>query len=93
MRLDYCWGGLVDMTQDRLPHAGERNGLYYAMGYSGHGTQMSVHMGERMAAVMNGDTRANPWQGRDWPAIPGHFGPPWFLPAVGLYYSLKDKLA
>ena len=32
-------------------------------------------------------------QGRDWPAIPGHFGPPWFLPAVGLYYSLKDKLA
>ena len=93
VRLDYCWGGLVDMTQDRLPHAGERNGLYYAMGYSGHGTQMSVHMGERMAAVMNGDTRANPWQGRDWPSIPGHFGPPWFLPAVGLYYSLKDKLA
>jgi hypothetical protein len=54
---------------------------------------MSVHMGERMAAVMNGDAGANPWQGRDWPAIPGHFGPPWFLPAVGLYYSLKDKLA
>jgi glycine/D-amino acid oxidase-like deaminating enzyme len=93
VRLDYCWGGLVDMTQDRLPHAGERNGLYYAMGYSGHGTQMSVHMGERMAAVMNGDASANPWQDRDWPAIPGHFGPPWFLPAVGLYYSLKDKLA
>lgn len=93
VRLDYCWGGLVDMTQDRLPHAGERDGLYYAMGYSGHGTQMSVHMGERMAAAMGGDERANPWQGRDWPAIPGHFGPPWFLPAVGLYYRLKDRLA
>jgi len=93
VRLDYCWGGLVDMTQDRLPHAGERNGLYYAMGYSGHGTQMSVHMGERMAAVMGGDALANPWQGRDWPAIPGHLGPPWFLPAIGLYYTLKDRLA
>lgn len=93
VRLDYCWGGLVDMTQDRLPHAGERDGLYYAMGYSGHGTQMSVHMGQRMAAVMDGDAGANPWQGRDWPAIPGHFGPPWFLPAVGLYYRLKDRLA
>jgi len=93
VRLDYCWGGLVDMTQDRLPHAGEREGLYYAMGYSGHGTQMSVHMGERMAAVMGGDASANPWRGRDWPAIPGHFGPPWFLPAVGLYYTLKDRLA
>ena len=91
--IDYCWGGLVDMTQDRLPHAGERDGLYYAMGYSGHGTQMSVHMGERMAAVMGGNAGANPWQGREWPAIPGHFGPPWFLPAVGFYYRLKDRLA
>ncbi len=93
VRIDYCWGGLVDMTQDRLPHAGERDGLFYAMGYSGHGTQMSVHMGERMSAVMAGDAGANPWRGRDWPAIPGHFGPPWFLPAVGFYYRLKDRLA
>ena len=27
------------------------------------------------------------------PRFPGHFGPPWFLPAVGLYYRLKDRLA
>jgi len=93
VRLDYCWGGLVDMTQDRLPHAGERDGLYYTLGYSGHGTQMSVLMGQRMAAVMSGDLAANPWAGRRWPAIPGHLGPPWFLPAVGLYYRLKDRLA
>ena len=81
------------MTQDRLPHAGERDGLFYSTGYSGHGTQMSVLMGERMAAVMAGDAAANPWRGRTWPAIPGHLGPPWFLPAVGLYYRLKDRLA
>jgi glycine/D-amino acid oxidase-like deaminating enzyme len=91
--IDYCWGGLVDMTQDRLPHAGERDGLFYSTGYSGHGTQMSVLMGERMAAVMAGDASANPWAGRRWRAIPGHVGPPWFLPAVGLYYRLKDHLA
>jgi glycine/D-amino acid oxidase-like deaminating enzyme len=93
VRIDYCWGGLVDMTQDRLPHAGERDGLYYSTGYSGHGTQMSVHMGQRMAEVMNGDAQANPWRDRDWPAIPGHVGPPWFLPFVGAYYTLKDRLA
>ena len=93
VRIDYCWGGLVDVTQDRLPHAGERNGLFYSTGYSGHGTQMSVLMGERMAAVMAGDAAANPWSGRTWPAIPGHVGPPWFLPAVGMYYRLKDRFA
>ncbi|AVS66918.1 FAD-dependent oxidoreductase [Paracidovorax avenae] len=92
VRIDHCWGGLVDMTQDRLPHAGERDGVFHSMGYSGHGTQMSVHMGQCMAEVMAGNAAANPWRGREWPAIPGHFGPPWFLPAVGLYYRLKDRL-
>jgi glycine/D-amino acid oxidase-like deaminating enzyme len=92
-RIDYCWGGMVDMTRDRLPRAGERNGIYYSMGYSGHGTQMSTLMGTIMAEVMDGRTDLNPWKDFAWPAIPGHFGRPWFLPLVGAYYRLKDKLA
>jgi len=76
--IEYCWGGLVDMTQDRLPHAGEKDGLFYSMGYSGHGAQMSVHMGECKARVMAGDAAANPWRSNPWPAIPGHFAPPGF---------------
>jgi glycine/D-amino acid oxidase-like deaminating enzyme len=90
-RIDYCWGGMVDMTRDRLPRAGERNGIYYSMGYSGHGTQMSTLMGTIMAEVMDGRTDLNPWKDFSWPAIPGHFGPPWFLPIVGAYYKLKDR--
>jgi len=92
-RIDYCWGGMVDMTRDRLPRAGERNGVYYSMGYSGHGTQMATLMGAIMAEVMDGRTDLNPWKDFAWPAIPGHFGPPWFLPLVGAYYRLKDKLS
>jgi glycine/D-amino acid oxidase-like deaminating enzyme len=91
-RIDYCWGGMVDMTRDRLPRAGERNGIYYSMGYSGHGTQMSTYMGTVMADVMDGRADLNPWKDFAWPAIPGHFGPPWFLPVVGAYYRLKDRL-
>lgn len=91
-RLDYCWGGLVDMTADRLPRAGEHEGLYYAMGYSGHGVQMSVHMGHAMAEVMAGRAEANPWRDFDWPPIPAYTGRPWFLPAVGAYYRLMDWL-
>ncbi|MGC1328972.1 NAD(P)/FAD-dependent oxidoreductase [Pseudomonas sp.] len=92
VRIDYCWGGLVDMTADRLPRAGQHNGIYHSMGYSGHGVQMSVHMGRVMADVMDGNTAANPWHELDWPAIPGHFGKPWFLPLVGAYYRLQDHL-
>ncbi len=91
-RIDYCWGGMVDMTADRLPRAGEREGLFYSMGYSGHGTQMATHMGQIMAQVMDGNTSVNPWGDFEWPAIPGHFGPTWFLPFVGAYYKLQDYL-
>ena len=91
-RIDYCWGGMVDMTADRLPRAGEREGLFYSMGYSGHGTQMATYMGQIMAEVMDGNTSVNPWGDFDWPAIPGHFGPTWFLPFVGAYYKLQDYL-
>ena len=90
--IDYCWGGLVDMTADRLPRAGEHRGLYYSVGYSGHGVQMSVHMGQVMADVMAGLPDRNPWRDLDWPAIPGHFGKPWFLPIVGAYYRWQDWL-
>lgn len=90
--IDYCWGGLVDMTADRLPRAGEHQGLYFSMGYSGHGVQMSVHMGEVMADVMNGNVERNPWQQLEWPTIPGHFAKPWFLPLVGAYYRVQDIL-
>lgn len=89
-RIDYCWGGMVDMTRDRLPRAGERDGIYYSMGYSGHGTQMSTLMGTIMADVMDGRPELNPWKDFDWPAIPGYFGRPWFLPIVGAYYRMKD---
>ncbi len=90
--IDYCWGGLVDMTQDRFPRAGQAEGLYFSMGYSGHGAQLATHMGEIMADLMTGRIARNPWEGLPWPSLPGHFGKPWFLPLVGLYYKALDRL-
>jgi glycine/D-amino acid oxidase-like deaminating enzyme len=89
-RVDYCWGGMVDMTSDRLPRAGEHDGLFYSMGYSGHGTHMATLMGAIMAEVLDGREALNPWRDFDWPAIPGYFGRPWFLPFVGAYYRYQD---
>jgi glycine/D-amino acid oxidase-like deaminating enzyme len=90
--VDYCWGGLVDMTGDRYPRAGYQDGVWYAMGYSGHGAQLSTHLGMIMADAMLGREDRNPMRGLDWPAVPGHFGKPWFLPFVGMYYKALDHL-
>lgn len=92
VRIDYCWGGMVDVTANRLPRAGERDGVYYATGYSGHGTHMATLMGTLMAEIMDGRADLNLWKDFDWQAIPGHFGKPWFLPFVGAWYRLKDTL-
>jgi glycine/D-amino acid oxidase-like deaminating enzyme len=91
-RVDYCWGGLVDMSMDRMVHAGERDGLFYSLGYSGHGVQMATYMGKQMAEYMNGKQDANPWRDLPFKRIPGHVGPPWFLPFAGAYYKFQDLI-
>ena len=35
----------------------------------------------------------NPLADLDWPSIPMHSGKPWFLPLVGLWFGLKDRLS
>ncbi len=92
VEIDYCWGGLVDITKDRYPRAGYHDGLWYAMGYSGHGAQLATHLGMTMADAILGRPDRNPVKDLDWPAVPGHFGKPWFLPFVGLYFKLLDKI-
>ncbi|OWV89868.1 FAD-dependent oxidoreductase [Rhizobium sp. R635] len=92
VEIDYCWGGLVDMTKDRYPRAGYHDGVWYAMGYSGHGAQLSTHLGMTIADAILGRPDHNPLKGLEWPAVPGHFGKPWFLPLVGLYYKMLDKI-
>ncbi len=92
VEIDYCWGGLVDMTKDRFPRAGYHDGVWYAMGYSGHGAQLSTHLGMILADAILGRPDRNPLKGLEWPAVPGHFGKPWFLPMVGMYYKMLDRI-
>ena len=93
VKIDYCWGGLLDVTADRLPRAGQKDGLYFSMGYSGHGVQMAVHMGQIMANTMTGGNAANPLAGLSWRSVPGYAGMPWFLPIMMNWYKLKDRFS
>ncbi|RUM24014.1 FAD-binding oxidoreductase [Rhizobium vallis] len=92
VEIDYCWGGLVDITKDRFPRAGCHDGVWYAMGYSGHGAQLSTHLGMLTADAILGRPDRNPMKRLEWPAVPGHFGTPWFLPLVGMYYKMLDSV-
>jgi glycine/D-amino acid oxidase-like deaminating enzyme len=83
-RVDYGWGGLVDMSMDQLVQAGEHDALFYSVGYSRHGVQMATYMGRQMAEYIERCRGgASLWRDIPFMRIPGHFGPPWFLPFAG----------
>jgi glycine/D-amino acid oxidase-like deaminating enzyme len=77
---------------DQMVHAGEHDGVFYSLCYSGHGVQMATHMGTAMAAFLGGNRAANPWDALRFPAVPGHFGRPWFLPLIGGGARLADLI-
>src|SRR5271163_4932033 len=91
-KIDYVWGGTLDFAFDIMPHAGQLDGLYYAVGYAGHGVAMATYQGQKMAELMAGDKPDNPFVGIPFPGAPlGLYnGKPWFLPFAGVWYKFLD---
>lgn len=89
--IDYTWGGLVDISRDQMVHAGVRDGVHYSLGYSGHGVQMATFSGREIARSLLGKRQDLPMAGLTFPAVPGHFGPPWFLPLIGAGAQTIDR--
>jgi glycine/D-amino acid oxidase-like deaminating enzyme len=91
-KVEYVWGGTLDFAFDIMPHAGEIDGMYYAVGYAGHGVAMATYQGQKMAELMTGDKPENPFVGIRFPGAPlGLYnGKPWFLPFAGGWYKFLD---
>ena len=49
VKVEYVWGGTLDFAFDIMPHAGQMDGMYYAVGYAGHGVAMATWQGQQMA--------------------------------------------
>ncbi len=91
-RIEYVWGGTLDFAFDIMPHAGQMDGMYYAVGYAGHGVAMATYQGQKIAELMAGDKPDNPFVGIPFPGAPlGLYnGKPWFLPFAGVWYKMLD---
>jgi glycine/D-amino acid oxidase-like deaminating enzyme len=91
-KIEYAWGGTLDFCFDTMPHAGEFEGLHYALGYAGHGVAMATYLGQKMAEKICGDQVDIPYASIPFPGAPlGLYnGKPWFLPFAGAYYKVLD---
>jgi gamma-glutamylputrescine oxidase len=99
VRLTHSWSGNVALTFDHLPHMGDhlphmgnRGGLHFAMGCNGSGVAMAGYLGHQTALkILSRQNRPCPFDG-PFPGHPLYRGNPWFLPAVGAWYRLRDAL-
>ncbi len=77
VRIDHAWSGLMSYARHQMPQIGRLpNGLWYAMGFGGHGVAPTTLAGEVLASALVGEA-----------PIPdgfGHFGLPRTYGPLGL---------
>ncbi len=91
-KIEHAWGGTLDFCFDTMPHAGQAEGIYYALGYAGHGVAMATYLGTKLAKVISGGKNEIPYAAIPFPGAPLglYTGKPWFLPFAGAYYKVLD---
>ena len=94
-RVEYAWGGFVDITMNRAPDFGRlADNLYYLQGFSGHGLALTGLAGRLVAEAMAGDAgRFDVFARLKHHPFPG--GPLLRTPALVLgmaWYRLRDLL-
>lgn len=93
-RITHCWSGLVAYAFDHVPHLGEHDGLYYAMGYCGSGVARASFFGTKLGYKMLGQEEMGATAFDDLPfeTRPFYTGMPWFLPMIIRWHRLIDRL-
>ncbi len=96
--VEYVWGGTLDFAFDMMPHVGKMDGLYYSVGYAGHGVAMATLLGQKIGErIANGGATpdANPFAEIPFKGAPlGLYRRnPWFLPLAGLWFRFLDLVS
>jgi glycine/D-amino acid oxidase-like deaminating enzyme len=97
-KIEYVWGGTLDFAFDMMPHVGKIDGLYYSVGYAGHGVAMATLLGQKMGEhIASGAPTAleNPFAEIKFKGAPlGLYRrKPWFLPLAGMWFRFLDLIS
>ena len=91
-RISHSWCGFIAYTFDELMHIGERDGLFYAMGYCGSGVGMAGYLGMRIGQQVLGRKEGKTaFDEVSFQTRPFYTGNPWFLAPSILYYRWRDR--
>lgn len=90
--ISHSWCGYVAYTFDELMHIGEREGIFYAMGYCGSGVGMAGYLGMRLGQKVLGRKEGQTgFDSAGFQTRPFYTGNPWFLAPSVAYYRWRDS--
>jgi glycine/D-amino acid oxidase-like deaminating enzyme len=90
--IDYAWSGKVGFTMDRSPHIGRKDGIYYSLGYCGHGVALATYLGEKLSLMVQGKEANTAFADLPFRAVPFYWGKAWFRPFIYAYFSMRDRM-
>lgn len=90
--ITHSWTGRLGVTFDQLPHVGRLDGMWYALGYSGHGLALGTYLGHEVGGLITGELPRSPFAEVPHPTRWYYRQRPWFLPAAARWYRLLDRL-
>ena len=91
-QITHAWGGKLGVPFDLIPHIGQVDGAWYALGYAGHGVGLSVQLGHELAGMILGEDPPSvfsriPHRGRIY-----YNGNPWFLTPASILFRTLDRM-
>jgi glycine/D-amino acid oxidase-like deaminating enzyme len=91
-RIDYFWSGTLGLTFDENAHAGQVDGMWYAMCYVGHGVTLATYLGRQMADGILGREMDNPFADLPMPRVPLYQVGAWLENLGKAWYRFVDLI-
>jgi glycine/D-amino acid oxidase-like deaminating enzyme len=90
--LTHVWGGKLAVPFDLVPHMGQVDGAWYALGYAGHGVGLATLMGHELGGMLLGEEQPSVFTKVPHPTRFFYRGNPWFLTPASVLYRALDRL-
>lgn len=90
--ITHVWGGNLAVPFDLVPHMGQIDGVWYALGYAGHGVGLSTLMGHELGGMLLGEEPPSVFTKVPHPTRFYYRGSPWFLTPASVLYRALDRI-
>lgn len=91
--ITHSWTGQIGLTFDLMPHIGQIDGVYYALGHCGHGLHTALYLGREAAQLIAGEKENSPFAEIPHRTYFFYRKKPWFMPLAVQYFRLRDRLS